>query len=211
MNQVTTILGNTFTLHPCGVVYWEEKDLLLIADVHLGKVSHFRKYGSAVPQQAILANFKQLDKAVNAFKPSVICFLGDLFHSYLNGEWKLFEDWVRSRPEKILLVAGNHDILSPGLYQTLNIAIHPEIVLGRFLLTHHPEEREGFFNFSGHIHPGIKLSGKGRQILKLSCFFKSENQLILPAFGTFTGNYYLKPKEGNAVFAITKNEVIQVY
>lgn len=210
MHPTIDILNNTFTLHPCGALYWEDKKTLLIADVHLGKISHFRKYGSAVPTKAISQNFKQLSKTVDYFNPDIICFLGDLFHSSLNVEWKLFEDWVSSRKEKVVLVAGNHDIISPAKYDALGIKIYSEVVLEPFLLTHHPEEREDYFNFSGHIHPGIRLGGLGKQMLQLSCFFKTQNQMILPAFGNFTGNYYLDPQEGDEVFAVTKNEVIQV-
>ena len=112
--------------------------------------------------------------------------------------------------ETLILIAGNHDIISPVKYEKLDIDIYSEFQSNGFLLTHHPEDREGFFNFCGHIHPGIRLGGIGRQVLKLSCFFKTENQLILPAFGTFTGNYYLEPQPGNQVFAITKNEVIPI-
>lgn len=211
MNKTLRIHNNTFILHPCGVVFWEEKSTLLIADVHLGKISHFRKYGSAVPAAAIAENFKQLTHVADYFNPKMICFLGDLFHSSINAEWNLFEKWVASRSENILLIAGNHDIINSLKYEDLDIAIHSEWILETFLLTHHPEEREGYFNFSGHIHPGIKLGGFGGQILRLSCFFKSPNQLILPAFGNFTGNYYLDPKEGDEVFAITKKEVIRVF
>lgn len=184
--------------------------MLLIADVHLGKVSHFRKHGSAVPAKAIHKNFTELNKVVKYFNPEIICFLGDLFHSSLNTEWQLFKKWVEKTNKKIVLIAGNHDIISPVKYEELNIKIYSEWVLKNFLLTHHPEEREGLFNFSGHIHPGIRLSGFGGRSLKLSCFFQTENQLILPAFGTFTGNFYLEPKPGDQVFAITKNEVILV-
>ena len=211
MHHEIFIHNQTFLLHPCGVIFWKEKSMLLIADVHLGKVSHFRKFGSAVPQKAVDSNFNMLTRAVEAFDPEVICFLGDLFHSSFNKEWLLFEKWMHTRSEKVILVAGNHDIISPFHYETVGIKIVSEIVLGKFLLTHHPTARDGFFNFSGHIHPGVRLSGPGGQSVKLSCFFKSENQLILPAFGTFTGNYYMKPQPGNSVFAVTKNEVIQVY
>ncbi|MGB3774209.1 MAG: ligase-associated DNA damage response endonuclease PdeM [Leeuwenhoekiella sp.] len=211
MYQEISILEKTFFLHPCGVIFWPEKSMLLIADVHLGKVSHFRKFGSAVPQQAVKSNFNALTRVIEDFEPEIVCFLGDLFHSSFNKEWLLFEKWIHTRDEKFILVAGNHDIISPAHYGIVGMKMASELIIGDFLLTHHPTERKGFFNFSGHIHPGIRLSGLGRQTLKLSCFFKSENQLILPAFGTFTGNYYLKPEPGDAVFAITKNEVIQVY
>lgn len=210
MTQEISIQKNTFTMHPSGGMLWHEKRMLLIADVHLGKVSHFRKHGSAVPLRAVAANFDQLTRVADYYQAQSICFLGDLFHSSLNTEWKLFEKWVRSREETLILIAGNHDIISPVKYENLDIDIYSEFQSNGFLLTHHPEEREGFFNFCGHIHPGIRLGGIGRQVLKLSCFFKTENQLILPAFGTFTGNYYLEPQPGNQVFAITKNEVIPI-
>ncbi|CAM3454048.1 ligase-associated DNA damage response endonuclease PdeM [Zobellia roscoffensis] len=197
-------------MHPSGVLFWKEKSMLLISDVHLGKISHFRKFGAAVPQAAIQKNFELMDVAVNFFQPEVLVFMGDLFHSSLNKEWQLFEAWASTITSDIILVAGNHDIISPLKYEELGIRVVSEIQLDGFLLTHHPEEREGFFNFSGHIHPAVRLQGMGRQSIRLSCFFKSENQLILPAFGTFTGTYTLEPKANNEVFAVTQEEVFQV-
>ena len=46
------INNNHLILHPSGAVYWEEKQTLLLADVHLGKVAHFRKNGISVPSKA---------------------------------------------------------------------------------------------------------------------------------------------------------------
>ncbi|TYP76177.1 ligase-associated DNA damage response endonuclease PdeM [Aquimarina intermedia] len=205
------ILNNTFSFHPCGGLYWHETDMLLIADVHLGKVSHFRKHGSAVPQKAIQKNFDRLDAIIKQFDPAVITFMGDLFHSSLNNEWHLFEGWVAKHSNrKIILIAGNHDIISPLKYETLQIHISDEWAIGNFLLTHHPETREGFFNLCGHIHPGVKLQGLGRQVLKLPCYFKTADQMILPAFGEFTGLYVLNPEETDEVFALTKDDVIKV-
>ena len=79
-----------------------------------------------------------------------------------------------------------------------------------FLLTHHPTIKEGFFNFSGHIHPGIMLRGSGAQSLKLPCFFQKENQMILAAFGEFTGKHILKPQQNDIVYAIANDEVIKI-
>jgi len=82
--------------------------------------------------------------------------------------------------------------------------------MGRFRLTHHPEEKKDTFNICGHIHPGYRLSGMGKQHLKLKCFFQSQNQLILPAFGEFTGVYLMKPNENERVYVCTNTNVIQV-
>jgi DNA ligase-associated metallophosphoesterase len=210
MTHPIKLHGQPFQMHFSGALFWVEKSMLLISDVHLGKISHFRKYGAAVPQQAIQQNFDTLNTAVEFFKPKVITFMGDLFHSSLNSEWVLFEDWVHSITSEMILVSGNHDIISPLKYENLHIKVISELVLDSFLLTHHPEEREGFFNFSGHIHPAIKLTGLGRQSVRLPCFYKTESQMILPAFGEFTGTYTLEPCNGCEVFALLGDSVLPV-
>lgn len=210
MTLAIQIKNQTFILHPSSVAFWEEKDMLLISDVHLGKVSHFRKFGAAVPQKAVQKNFDVITSTIQFFNPKKVCFLGDLFHSALNKEWQLFENWVSKQSAELILVEGNHDIISPLKYEKLGVKVVSELLLDGFLLTHHPEEREGFFNFSGHIHPAIRLHGAGRQTLRLPCFFKSKNQMIFPAFGEFTGSHTLKPTKKDEVFAITEDSVFQV-
>ena len=78
------INNQTFTLHQFGAIFWEEKNTLLISDVHLGKVAHFRKHGMAIPNNAIFENFTRLNIILDFFKPKTIIFLGDLFHSKIN-------------------------------------------------------------------------------------------------------------------------------
>ncbi|RZJ72139.1 ligase-associated DNA damage response endonuclease PdeM [Flavobacterium sp.] len=204
------IHGNHFVLHASGAIFWKEKNMLLISDVHLGKVSHFRKHGIALPKTAFSGNFDRLTAVADYFEAEIICFLGDLFHSKLNKEWDVFADWINDRPENFLLIIGNHDILKPEKYASVGMAIASELKVGNFLFTHEPEERDGYFTFCGHIHPGVNLRGSGRQSLNLPCFFQSKNQLILPAFGEFTGKWTLDPTENDVVYAIAANEVIKV-
>ena len=208
---MTIILKNqNFKLHQSGGIFWEEKKTLLISDVHLGKVAHFRKHGMAIPNQAIYENFFRLNEVLVLFQPEKIIFLGDLFHSKINKEWELFSNWTKEINQEIILIEGNHDIIAKHNYEDLGIKIYSELVIDDFLLTHHPTEKAGFFNFCGHIHPGIKLKGFGKQFLNLACFFNKPNQMILPAFGEFTGNYYLIPTQNDKVYAIANEEVILV-
>lgn len=204
------INNQKFILHQSGVVFWEEKKMLLISDVHLGKVTHFRKHGIGIPKEAIFENFNRLKKVLELFDSETIVFLGDLFHSKINTEWVFFVDWIKEHSQKIILVEGNHDIISKINYEDLNINIYSELIIDNFLLTHHPTEKEGFFNFCGHIHPAIQLRGLGRQFLTLPCFFRKPNQLIFPAFGEFTGNSYMTPTEHDKAYAITKEGVIEI-
>lgn len=204
------INNNAFILHCSGALYWVQKRMLLISDAHLGKVTHFRKYGAAIPDGIIYKNFIKLDEVVNYFDPESICFLGDLFHSELNNEWNLFHDWVSRINIPIVLIAGNHDIINPAKYHDLNIQIVSEWELDNILFTHYPEIREGFFTLCGHIHPAVRLRGTGRQSLKLPCFFQSEEQMILPAFGEFTGTYVVEPKKNDTIYVIAKEQIIKI-
>lgn len=210
MTHSITINQNEFILHCTGAAFWVQKRLLLISDVHLGKVSHFRKHGVALPGQAMYKNYQKLDNIIKLFNPEEICFLGDLFHSSLNKEWDLFSGWVAKTTVPIVLVAGNHDIIHPKKYEAINIHVVSEWAINNFLLTHHPEEREGYFTLCGHIHPAVELKGTGRQFLKLPCFFRTRNQMILPAFGEFTGTFVLTPEKGNAIYAISGDMVAEI-
>ncbi len=206
----TTINDQLFTMHSSGALFWNEKNTLLIADVHLGKVTHFRKNGFAIPNDALYKNFEKLIEVVDFFNASTILFLGDLFHSTKNSEWDLFVDWSKKCTCEIVLIAGNHDIMDANNYESNGIKVVDNIRMDDFLLTHHPTEVEGMFNFSGHIHPGIVLRGLGKSHLKLPCFFQSKQQMILPAFGAFTGLGIMKPKKGDKIFAVTKEEIVLI-
>jgi metallophosphoesterase superfamily enzyme len=46
------IRDNHFDLLIQKAIFWQEKQTLLIGDLHLGKITHFRKEGIAIPQIA---------------------------------------------------------------------------------------------------------------------------------------------------------------
>jgi DNA ligase-associated metallophosphoesterase len=208
MTHLVDFGGERLILHPWGAVYWERKDTLWISDVHLGKISHFRKYGAAVPRKALHRNFERLNGLLKYFEPSTICFLGDLFHSHLNREWELFRQWVLNCPATLQLVMGNHDIISPIQYEKLGITCVDFMETTPFLLTHHPQESFEGYNICGHIHPAVRLQGAGRQRLRLPCFFMNGRQMILPAFGSFTGSHVMEASPGDRIFALADNEIV---
>lgn len=208
MTHIAEFGGEKLELHPWGALYWERENTLLISDVHLGKITHFRKFGAAVPRKALHRNFDRLNGLLDHFEPRNILFLGDLFHSHINQEWELFHQWVKDCPAAITLVVGNHDIISPLRYENIGVSCCDQLKNGPFLMTHHPLETFEGFNISGHIHPAVRLSGDGRQTLRLPCFFISDRQLILPSFGAFTGSHVVDASPGDRIFALADGEIV---
>lgn len=204
----------TFVLHPYKGIYWKEEKALLIADLHLGKASHFRKAGIPVPQEVQQSNFDKFMALLLDLKPEKVLILGDLFHSDLNNCWEDFIHLTKQFEHITFdLVIGNHDILALKKYQEANLNLFEEgRIIRPFILTHHPLEEvpENLFNLCGHVHPSVRLSGKGRQTLRLPCFYFGKQQGILPAFGEFTGTYTIKPNKEDKVFVIAEEQVIAV-
>ncbi len=207
------ILDEQVVLFPQKVMYLKHHQALLVADLHLGKINHFRRSGIAVPVKANDHNLENLVDVINASKPRRVIFLGDLFHSHYNPEWEVFGELVRHyRSISFELVVGNHDIMSDLQYQRKGIKLHDELILGPFVFTHHPMEEipEKYYNIAGHIHPGVHLRGKGRQAITLPCFYFGSRQGYLPAFGSFTGLARIAPRKDDKVFVVADNKIMSV-
>lgn len=200
-------------LTPQKAIFWKNKRILLVSDLHFGKAGHFRKSGIAVPGQVHDADFEILDQLVDIYNPVSIIFLGDLFHSELNNQWHDLANWINKHHNlPVFLVKGNHDILPENLYNFGNVKIYNDsLAIEPFLFTHRPLEKPAeneLYNISGHIHPAVTLKGKAKQHLKLPCFYFGKNNGLLPAFGKFTGNSLLKIKKDDLVYVITGQSVI---
>lgn len=220
MNLNTTISGTLdiilydeeFLLLPQKAVYYKKEKALIIADMHLGKAGHFRKAGMAVPAELAFADLEILDGLLSKSGLLIekIIVLGDLFHAALNLDWRIFEEWrMMNKDPEIILIKGNHDILSDSHYEALDIKVQEIMVLNKFMLIHNFEDEEeigGLYKLCGHIHPAVRMQGKARQALTLSCFYFNERIGILPAFGRFTGKHIINPSESDNVFVITGSE-----
>jgi len=206
--KTINIAKNEFVRHPSGAVYWVEKKTLLLADVHLGKVAHFRKNGIAVPRKAEGVFYQKIEALLQTFSVDRIIFLGDLFHSDQNNEWYLFAAWVEQQTAELILVEGNHDVIPAWKFEQLKLTVVDTLSEDNFNFSHFPKEVYNSFVFCGHVHPGVKLKGGGLQRISLPCFYHSKHQLILPAFGAFTGLHLLQAKLGDQVYVTTGKEVI---
>ncbi len=194
-------------------IYWEEKKILILSDLHLGKTGHFRKEGIGVPQNLFKEDMQRLGALLQFFNPRQLLVVGDLFHSHANREHDYFEKWRTDFPAvEITLVVGNHDILPDEFYNRTNIGIAGlQYTVDDFVFTHDAADnakKEDSYVFSGHVHPGVRLSGAGRQSLQLPCFYFGSHYAVLPAFGKFTGTHLMQPGKNDKVFAIAQGRVI---
>lgn len=207
-----TILDQELELLPERAVYWKQQSTLIVADLHIGKVSHFRKAGIAIPMEAAEDCLIRLESLINSFDVKKLLILGDLFHSEINREWDDFVDLIYRNPQvEFQLVMGNHDILDTKQYQRIPMSIYEErYELGPFLFTHDAERHDSLYNMHGHVHPAVRLFGKGKQTIRLQCFFFGPQHSILPAFGTFTGNHTLQKSEADNVFVIVEDKVMKL-
>jgi len=209
------ITGNTFILSADRIIFWEDKKTLILSDLHLGKTGHFRKAGIAVPQAVFKEDMQRLFSLIQLYKPQQLIIIGDMFHSHSNKEHDFFLKWRRDFDGlPIHLVKGNHDILEKDWYglAAINI-IEEQLKIGDFVFTHDIadcEPCEEHYTFSGHIHPGISISGLSRQTLRFPCFYFGKQYAVLPAFSRFTGMFPVKPKKGEAVFALVENSLIKI-
>ncbi len=202
------LLGEQLHLLSEKAIYWPSEKTILIADSHLGKIQHFRKSGIAVPGRADLENILRLEALILKYKPEQVIFLGDLFHSDMNYEWLEFKSFVKKyREVRFVLIQGNHDILHLGSYKMFELHQEP-LRYGPFILSHEPLDGSNLYNLCGHIHPGVRMTGLGRQSMRLPCYYFTKNQGVLPAFGVFTGLHMLKPSKQDSIFIIAGSEVI---
>ena len=204
-----------FTLNAERTLFWEKHRTLIIADLHIGKTGHFRKSGINVPQSVYKDDLHRLLAQILFFKAERLIIVGDLTHSRANLEMDLFRKWRKDFPSlKVDLVKGNHDILDNSWYEEADIVVHNDpLIIDQFVFVHDIIKPgagilPGNFFFSGHVHPVVVMRGKGRQSMRLPCFYFTKNYSILPAFSRFTGGYRISPVKGDNVFAITEKEIL---
>ena len=191
-------------------LYIPDERLLVIADVHLGKANHFRKNGVAIPAHVQRDDYDNLQALIDEIKPAKVYFLGDLFHSDFNNDWHNFCDLIGANPSiQFTLIKGNHDIINQQKFGELCIDVVDMIEDNVFVYTHEPFKNvpAGKVNMVGHIHPGVVLSGMGRQSMKLPCFYREKQLLILPAFGVLTGLYNMDAQKAMAIYLVLGDSV----
>jgi uncharacterized protein len=212
----TTIIirGEEFDLCPEKCLYHLSSNTLFIADLHFGKTTHFRKAGIPIPGKVAFDEFERFNNLIQRYQPDKIVFLGDLFHSNQNSSVNHLKQIIDNEVQReFYLVLGNHDIMRKDIYLSMSLIVTDSYRIGEILFTHEPVEDENRleYNVYGHIHPGIVLKGRGKQTLRLPCFYFNEASGILPAYGLFTGLFTLTEYADNdQIYVIAEDKIIKV-
>ena len=207
-----TIKGESLVLNNLRAMYWSREKALIASDLHIGKSAHFRKYGIPISVNVQHNDLERLSFLVSHYKPEKLIVVGDLFHAELNTDMNLFKIWRAEHSDlEMILIKGNHDRLKDLVYDSFGIAYYTqELHLAPFDFIHEPKlATTDTFTISGHIHPGIRITSKTKQQIKLPCFEVSSSQLILPAFSEFTGLAISKRVKRHSYYAFTETSFFE--
>ncbi len=181
-----TLAGAELIALGSGALFWPEKDLICVSDLHLGKSSRLlRRGGPVLPPYEVKDTLYRLETDIMLSAAQTIVCLGDSFDD-LEVESSLLEDevsWLnRLQAGRCWIwIEGNHD---PG---PMNIGgTHLEqLHIPPLTFRHIPNSSQNC-EVAGHYHPKAQISLRGQHYSK-PCFLLDENRVVLPAFGTFTG------------------------
>jgi len=214
-DAIVTVAEQSLHLLPERAVLWEEANTLIVADTHWGKAATFRAAGLPVPSGTTAEGLERLSSALKRSGANRLVFLGDLLHAregrqpgtlHAVAEWR--ERW---QTVEMVLVRGNHDRQAGDPPEPLRIGcVNGPIFEGPFAFGHHPRPIEGHYLLAGHLHPAVRLVGRGRQYARLACFWLGTRILVLPAFGAFTGTADVRPSPGDRIFVVADRTVIEV-
>ena len=182
--------GTGFAALAPGALYWPARRALVVADLHLEKASFFARAGQMLPPYDSLSTLSDLAGLIAASNARELWCLGDSFHDAKGCE-RLPDDAravLRAMTARLrwTWISGNHDVGAVRLVDQCGGAVMAEAQVDGLLLRHQAEPGEARPELSGHFHPKLRLSLKGRAVAR-RCFVASERKLILPAFGVLTG------------------------
>lgn len=209
------IAGEQLVLLPERAAYWGRARTLLVADPHFGKAAAFRAAGVPVPRGTTTGSLARLDAALARTGPARIIFLGDFLHARegrepettrVVGEWRR-----RNAAVDMLLVRGNHDKRAGDPGPEIDIrCVDGPVAESPFVFTHKPTVSDDGFVICGHLHPAARLTGPGRESVRLPCFWSQSRTMVLPAFGEFTGVAEIEAQPGDRVWVIADGAVVDV-
>ena len=203
--KVINFNNHEFKINNDGILFWLEKKIAILSDLHLEKGSSFASLGQFIPPYDSEETLKKLINFLKTHEVQTIILLGDTFHdggalNRMSSKVKLIFDSLVENYE-IVFVLGNHENKMKSAF----IKFYERYIVDdiHFL---HEAVLEKKYQISGHFHPVASLKINSKKITE-KCLIHSENHLIMPAFGEFTGGLNIN----NPVFKPFLNRNYYIY
>ncbi len=178
--------GRLFHPLPCGALWWPAQRALLVADLHLEKASAFAGRGQMLPPYDSIATLERLARCVDETRARAVWCLGDSYHD-AGGTARLGAD-ARAALARLqdgvawTWIVGNHDPMIVGV----GGRVLAEAMVDGIALRHEASADARGCEISGHWHPKLRVSARGRRVAR-RCFVLTSAKLVLPAYGALAG------------------------
>ncbi len=178
-----SICGVELEARASGALSLPQARVLCVSDLHLGKSDRIaRRSGTLLPPYETADTLDRLVQEIAQTDPATVICLGDSFD-----DLEAAADIAPAAVSEIakmqagrewIWIEGNHD---PGPVAIGGTHLS-EFKVGPLMFRHIATGQPG--EITGHYHPKFGVAGVGPA---KACFLYDETQVILPAFGTFTG------------------------
>jgi DNA ligase-associated metallophosphoesterase len=218
LNALEAVRAGVLKLLPERAAFAPAAKTLFVADLHLGKAATFRAFGAPAPTGVSEETLRRLAELIDTNKPQYVAVLGDFTHARAAMTPGLFESlrgWrARWSSLAFTIVLGNHDRGAEYFYSECGFSwVKAPAMIAGIECRHHPIDGDhgaGPLALAGHVHPVVRLNGPGRDSLRTPCFVVGARQIVLPAFGEFTGGSLAVPSEGERLLIATARGVFDV-
>ncbi len=196
-----------FTLTRYFMLYLEEEETAVLADLHLGFEDVMAQKGLFLPKLQFPRIMALLERIVERYEPKRIIIDGDLKHEFSRNmpqEWREIESVVDylSENSELVVIRGNHDNFLKTILGRRGLKLHEHYSIGKFLFAHGHRDVDippGKVLIMGHEHPSITIRDETMASTKLPVFLVSKDIVVLPAVSIYaigtdiTKNDFMSP------------------
>lgn len=213
--MLLTFADEQFILMADRAIFWPRRSTLVVADTHFGKDSLFQQRGIPVPSDITSNDLLKLSALLGSVGARRLLVLGDFFHGKESNDpimTKHLRAWRDALSElEITLVRGNHDVHAGDPCESLGIESLNSLTIDGCKFVHAPlaDAPSDVSILCGHVHPATTLTDFDGTSMKVPAFVVDPTQLILPAFGRFTGTSVVPRQPGRAFYIASHGRVIR--
>ncbi len=181
-----TLAGVSLVALGTGALWWPDRSLLCVSDLHLGKSERIaRRGGGTLPPYDTRDTLNRLAADLARSQARIVVCLGDSFDD-LDAAHALPEEerlWLAKLQagRRWVWIEGNHD---PGPVDLAGTLL-TELPVAPLTFRHIARPRASG-EVSGHYHPKATIRSRGRAVTR-PAFLVDRDRVILPAYGTYTG------------------------